>query len=422
MPDSLPGTSDSDRRSERLTLIARVGHLVAANLRLDELLEGAADAIHLVLGYENVAIPLIDPEDSGWLVLTAFGGSYKQTIGGYYRIPLSKGLMGAAAATRQTILVNDVTADPRYLATPGAAGRAELAVPILLGDQVLGVLNVESATQFTTEDADGLSIVADQLAVAIENARLHAAAQRVAVLEERHRLARELHDSVTQQLFSAILVAQTIGEAYARDPEEGDRRCAALLNLARAALTEMRALLAELRPPPVPASAPSPTTERGQYTLRTQIEPSDVDAELSLVRREGLLAALRAHASATELNGMRISVSCDEWQPQAEAFEEALFRIACEALHNAMKHSRASQTEVRLAARDGSVLLTVRDDGLGFDAQTEIARSRGNGEGIGMFSMRQRATDLGGQLFVESIPGQGTLVEARVPIHISATA
>jgi putative methionine-R-sulfoxide reductase with GAF domain len=130
-------------------------------------------------------------EDPSWLVLTAFGGSYKQTIGGYFRIPLSKGLMGAAATTRQTILVNDVTADSRYLATPGAAGRAELAVPILLGEQVLGVLNVESTTQFTSEDADGLSIVADQLAVAIEMPDYGRSVSRA---RGAPALAREPHD------------------------------------------------------------------------------------------------------------------------------------------------------------------------------------------------------------------------------------
>src|SRR5262249_27788887 len=153
---------------------------------------------------------LIDPADPDSMILTAFGGAYKQSIGGRHRIPVGTGLMGAAAATREIVLANDVSVDPRYLPTPGGAPAcAGLAVPIRLGERVLGVVNVESNRPFTSDDADGLRIVADQLAVAIENARLHEAAQRVAVLEERQRLARELHDSVTQQLFSAILVAQT---------------------------------------------------------------------------------------------------------------------------------------------------------------------------------------------------------------------
>jgi len=393
----------AQRRQERLTLIARVGHLVAANLRLDELLAGAADAIHGILGYENVAIPLIDPADPTFMILSAFGGAYKQQIGGHHRLPISSGIMGAAATTRETVLVNDVLSDPRYSPTPGMPGTAELAVPILLGDHVLGVLNVESMRPFTIDDAEGLRIVADQLGVAIENARLHEAAQRVAVLEERQRLARELHDSVTQQLFSAILVAQTIGESYRLDRDEGDRRCAALLKLARAALSEMRGLLAELSPATDDASRMAPMNER--------------DDEVTLVRREGVLAALRAQAQATEMSGMHVSVRCDDWAPQDEACEEALYRIAREALHNVVKHAGASRIEVALETRDGAALLTVRDDGRGFDPVNERTRTRTGGEGLGMFSMRQRAVDLGGQLVVDSAPGRGTLIEARVPLR-----
>jgi signal transduction histidine kinase len=412
MPDSRPGASDAAGSAstphERFRLIARVGHLVAGNLQLDELLERAADAIHTILGYENVAIPLVDPADPRSMVLTAFGGAYKHSIGGSHRITLGTGLMGVAAATRETVLVNDVTADPRYTPTPGGVPAcAELAVPIVLGDRVLGVLNVESNRTLTAEDVDGLQIVADQLAVAIDNARLHEAAQRVAVLEERQRLARELHDSVTQQLFSAILVAQTIGESYALDRDEGERRCAALLKLSRGALSEMRALLAELSPPPITAGGHD--------------SPRD-DVEVSLVRREGLPAALRAHARAAEMTGMRISVDCHEWPRQDDAFEEDLYRIAREALHNVVKHAGASEVEVQLTARGGLALLTVRDDGRGFDTQSQGVRAQGIGEGIGMLSMRQRALGLGGRLLVDSVPGRGTIVEAHVPIRAGLTS
>lgn len=396
------------RRHERFALIARVGRLVAANLQLDDLLERAADAVHGILGYENVAIPLIDPSDPSFMVLTAFGGAYKKSIGGMHRLPIGRGLMGAAATTREIVLVNDVHSDPRYLPTPGTPGDAELAVPILLGDRVLGVLNVESMRPFGADDAYGLRIVADQLAVAIENARLHEAAQRVAVLEERQRLARDLHDSVTQQLFSAILVAQTIGESYRMDRDEGDERCAALLKLARAALSEMRALLAELNPPA--ADGDGAVTPIAGHA----------DNELRVVRRDGVVAALHAQAHATGMSGMHVAVRCDDWAPQDAACEEGLYRIAREALHNVVKYAGASRIEVALERRDGSARLTVRDDGCGFDPESERVRARRGGEGIGMFSMRQRAVDLGGALLVDSAPGRGTLIEARVPLRAAS--
>jgi signal transduction histidine kinase len=336
------------------------------------------------------------------MVLRTFGGTYKQSIGGTHRLPVTDGLMGAAVSTRQIVLVNDVKSDPRYLPTPGTPGVAELAVPILLGDDVLGVVNVESMRPFSAEDAEGLQIVADQLAVAIDNARLHEAAQRVAVLEERQRLARELHDSVTQQLFSAILVAQTIGESYRFDREEGDQRCDHLLAIARGALAEMRALLAELHPR---------STEHDD-------EPSADD--ITLVRRVGVIEALRAEARMAQLNGLTVTVRCDDWPPQAESHEDGLYRIAREALHNAVKHAQASRIDLALERRDDRVHLTVRDDGRGFDPQATVSRT--HGAGIGLFSMRQRAADLGGQLVVDSTSGHGTLVEATVPFRAPAPA
>ena len=145
---------DERQRGDRMALVARVGRLVTGNLRLDELLQRAADDIHELLGCPHLAIPLIDPEEPGTLVLTVKGGPYKNRIPGEYRIPITQGLMGEAARTRRTVLVNDVTADPRYLPTPGGTpSRAELAVPITLGERVLGVVNVERDEPFCEEDA-----------------------------------------------------------------------------------------------------------------------------------------------------------------------------------------------------------------------------------------------------------------------------
>jgi GAF domain-containing protein len=116
------------RRTEQLTLIARIGRVLIADLPLDELLQSAADAIYELLGYPNVGIPLIDPADPLTLVARTFGGQYRSIARGEYRLPISVGIIGAAARTRQVQLVNDVTADPRYLLAPGAVGiRAELA-------------------------------------------------------------------------------------------------------------------------------------------------------------------------------------------------------------------------------------------------------------------------------------------------------
>ena len=326
--------ADERRRADRLAVVSRVARLITGDLNLDDLLDSAAQSIHEALGYENVAIAQLADEPET-LVVRSFGGSYKDLIRGSFRLPFTVGLMGAAARTREIVLVNDVMADPRYLPTPNVTGsHAELAVPILLGPEVLGVVNVERKAPFDDDDAEALRIVADQLAVAIENARLYEAARRGAVLEERHWLARELHDSVTQQLFSATLVAQSIAPAFARDPAEGERRATMLVDLARTALAEMRGLLAELRP-------------HGSALDRSALPPM-TDPGLTTVRRGGLVAALRAHFSSAELGELRVRLDNDGYTPQPAEREEALYRIIREALHNVVKHARATEAEVGL--------------------------------------------------------------------------
>ena len=394
------------RRSERLALVARVARLVTADLRLDELLQRAADAIHELLGFPNIAIPLIDPEQPRTLVVRTFGGHYKQRIKGEYRIPVAVGLMGEAARTRTTVLVNDVAADPRYLPTPGGAPtRAELAVPILLGDRAVGVLNVESDDPFDAEDAAIVGTIADQLAVAIENARLYASAQEVAVLEERQRLARELHDAVTQHLSSLTLIAQTLDSAYARDPAEGAERARRVVEVSQAALDEMRVLLAELRP----------RTRRSGRTRSAAEAPAG--SARARLRRHGLADALALLAEDVSRDGLPIDADLADYASRPLAQEEALYRIAQEALSNVVKHAGATRAILRLATRDGAAVLTVADDGAGFAADIEQTGEHAiQMGGLGLLTMRERATAIGGMVYIDSAAGRGTVIEVAVPL------
>ena len=390
------------RRAERFALIARIGNMVAANLRLEDLLQNAADIIHERLGYQNVAIPLLLPDDPETLMLRFFGGHYKTFMQDEYRLPVSKGIMGAAVRERLPILVNDVSSDPRHYPTPGAVGiTSELAVPILLGGRVLGVLNVESGEPFSEEDAASLQVVADQLAVAIENARLFADRERVAVLEERHRLARELHDSVTQLIFSMTLIAQTLGPVWKRDPAEGELRCKRLVNLSQTALAELRDLLLELRPAAIPLNAD---------TSSPAIVPT-----LERVRRDGLIAALVALASDACREGLIVIADASGYRPLPQNREEALFRIAQEALNNAVKHSQAERIEIRIRAEGNqTVSLTIADNGVGF-LPGKASGTRKGANGMGLTTMRERAEAFGGTVRVLSAPGQGTTIKAILP-------
>jgi signal transduction histidine kinase len=387
-------------RTERLRLIARIGGIITSSLRLPELLQAAADAIHELLGYANVAIPLIESGDPDMLVLGTTGGHYRNLIRDEFRMPVTEGIMGAAARTGEVMLVNDVASDPRHVPTPGANGiRAELAVPIKLGDRVLGVLNVESPDTLSEDDAASLQIVADQLAVGIDNARLYERGQRLAVLEERQRIARDLHDSVTQQIFAMKLIAETLASASRRDPDEAVRRSERLTELTRTALAEMRALVAELRPDDDLAGAPAASG-------------------IAMLRQKGLVAAIRRHADEVAADAIEVGIDAETYNGQPRASEEALYRIAQEALSNAVKHAGASRITIRLSADSSAVRLSVRDDGAGFDPHVIERRDDSDDSregGYGLTTMRERAHALGGVLDIRSSPGRGTVVEAAIP-------
>jgi len=389
------------RRGERLQTLARIGSIITAGLQPDELLQRTANAIHERLGYPNVAIPLLDPEDPGTLVIGVLGGNYRQHVVPGVRLPVTQGIMGAAVRERRAQLVNDVAADPRYIPTPSAVGiRAELAVPILLGEETLGVLNVESESPFDEEDKTTLGVVADHLAVALGNARLFGQAQQLAALEERQRLARDLHDSVVQLLFSATLVAQSIGRAFRRDAKEGESQVQRLLELTRAALVEMRSLVTGLRPTePVPELASAESALLGVQRLR----------------QEGLAATLRAYAEEIRPDGLEVELDAAGYAPQPLDREELLYRIGQEALNNVAKHARARHVRLVIRSGEDGVRLDVADDGVGFDSGA-VARSwSGSGGGLGLVSMRERAEALHGRLRVASGPEGGTSVEVHLP-------
>jgi signal transduction histidine kinase len=393
-------------RRARLALLARIGQLVTSKHELDELLDRAADLIHRELRFPNVDLPLLDPEDPGFLIVRARGGAYKERIRHVDRLSVATGIMGAAVRERRTQLVADVAADPRYVVPPsGLAVRAELAVPILLGEQVLGVLNVEGPEPFDEDDAITLETIAGFLAVAIRNAELTRSAQELAVVEERQRLARELHDSVTQLIFSAKLIAESLQPAFRRDAAEGERRMARLAQLLSSALAEMRSLLKELRPAEEQRILTLPS---GEFPLPAAVR----------VRREGLASVLAERVAELERDGLAATLDARSWRRLPVAREEALLKVALELVANAVKHARARRLTLRLAAGPDGAELEVTDDGAGFDVRATLERAERRSEkggGMGLLALRERVRELGGTLRFESEPGRGTHVRVSLP-------
>lgn len=247
---------------DRLRLIARLAAGMREDKPLVALLQDTADAIHDVLGFPSVDIPLLDPDDPFTLVVQVRGGHYKQAIRQIDRIPLGRGIMASAVRARRTELVNDVRLDPRYVCPPGVVpAQAEMAVPIRVDGVVVGVLNVESQQAFDEADQLSIETVADFLGIAMRNLRLLPAARAAAALLERQRLARELHGNVSRILGSIAQLTRTLEADAARDTLAGATPLAQLAELAQTAAVEMRMLLRELSPLPGendPTTGPAP--------------------------------------------------------------------------------------------------------------------------------------------------------------------
>jgi signal transduction histidine kinase len=225
-----------------------------------------------------------------------------------------------------------------------------------------------------------LTTVAGQVAVAVENARLSALAQDVAVLEERQRLSRELHDSVSQALYGIVLGSKTARAMADRDPTQIIAPLDYVMSLAESGLAEMRALILELRP--------------------------------ETLAQEGLVAVLQKQADAITAR-YRVQVTtelCDEPDVPLPA-KEALYRIAQEALHNTVKHAGATEVRLSLARGDDEIILAVEDNGKGFDASGSFPGH------LGLHSMRERVERLGGTLEIESTVGKGTTIPVRLPLR-----
>ena len=205
-------------RNERLKLIAHIGRIVSSDLCLNELLQNAADAIYTLFKHHTITISILHPGNPPQLVLQAASGYQTAPIKVGYAVAATEGITGAALQSRTVQLVNDVMSDARYIPIPGVGHiQAELAVPILHGEQALGVLNIESSTPLTSEDADSLVVISHQLAVAIDNAHLfEAEQQRVRRMATINRIGGLLTSSLDfYQLFQKAVEAIHIDFGFA---------------------------------------------------------------------------------------------------------------------------------------------------------------------------------------------------------------
>src|SRR6266542_5293126 len=378
-------THEIERRRQVAEGLRDILTILNSNRPLDEILDSIlAQACRLLGTDAGVVYHLQEP--GGLLSAQVARGLHADDVA--TTIPVGWGSLGKAVLNRQLVVASHVLTDRAEAHDPVLDAQqsarltalfrrygAVLAVPLMIKDDIYGAIALYyyQPHEFTREETELAVALGDQAALAIENARLRTQAERMAVAAERSRLARDLHDAVTQTLFSTCLIADVLPRLWERDQQEGRRRLDELRLLTRGALAEMRALLLELRPAAL--------------------------AEVEL----GELLRLLAEAISGRAR-VPITVTLDGQCVLPPDVQVAMYRIAQEALNNVARHANASQVAVWLCCRADAIELRISDDGWGFDP---INVAPGH---LGLSIMRERAETLGAALQIISQPGAGAQV------------
>lgn len=374
--------------------------ILAMNRRLDvrDVLQTIVASARDLLDAQYAALGV--PDDHGGFAQFVVDGVTDEEWKAIGPLPRQHGILAAMLHDATPQRLDDVRTDPRFEGWPSAHPELTdfLGMPVADGERVLGALFLANKTcddteddgtghaprgcAFTAEDEDLLRLLAQHAAIALTNARLYERSRELTIAGERARIAHDLHDAVAQKLFSLRLTAQAAVALVDRDPARAKSELHGVGRLAADAAEELRAAVVELRP--------AALDEDGLVAaLRTQAQVLD--------RAHSAGIAFTAEGSARAL-------------PAAQ--EEALLRVAQEALHNALRHADAANVGVTLDyGTSGGALLRIADDGRGFDPRA-VRRA---GRHLGLVSMRDRARGVGGRLTVESAPGKGAVIKLEVP-------
>jgi signal transduction histidine kinase len=357
---------------------------IAAEATIEPMLQRLVHAARELVDARYAAIGVPDGEGAFAQFITS--GMSDELIAAMGPLPRTHGLLGAMLTSPVPYRTVDVRRDPRFRGWWPSAHpqmRSFLGVPIVAGSGIVGALYLTDkigADEFDDSDQQLIEMLAVHAALAIEKTRLYERSRELSIVEERNRLARELHDSVTQKLFGVTLTAEAAATVIERDATEAKAQIQRLQQLAREAMEELRSLIFELRPP--------------------------------AVETEGLATALRKHIDVLQrVHGHAVTLRLDEDDAPRTQGDAEVLRIAQEALQNALRHAHAEHVDVRLHAENGRLRLAVSDDGVGFDPTDPALRARR----LGLTSMEERARALGGRLTIDSRPGSGTTVSLEVP-------
>lgn len=380
-------------RTRELSTVLEISQRIASTLELEPLLNLILDQIASIIPYSGAAIYTL--EENSRLKVAAYQLPNLPHLAPSLSLPLEyAGRFRPVVTEKRVIIIEDVRGEPPLAQAHKSAGLAVpsalfqhshswIGIPLLLRGEVMGLLSLthEQPGYYTETHTRLAQAVSHQIAVAIENARLYEQAQDLATLGERNRIARELHDSVTQLLYGISLLSTAASHSANKgNVHQAQENLTEIKDNALQALQEMRLLILELNPP--------------------------------LLQKHGLVAALKASLESIESRaGLETELHTDGVERLPRAVEPDVYRIAMEALNNLVRYARAKKVTVDLQTRSDWIILDIRDNGVGFD----IERVR-DGGGMGIHNMEQRAKRLGGRLEISSRPGEGTRIKAEIPL------
>jgi nitrate/nitrite-specific signal transduction histidine kinase len=365
------------RRAAQMQAIYQLSREITSILDLKELLPRVVNLVQESVGYYAVTIYLVDPVENKlrWYASSGTGSPSQKML----EIDAAS-LNGKAALENQAVLVNDVKKESCFLSDEDLPEtRAELVIPLQRGSHIIGTLDVHSTNvnAFDEDDMQLIQALGDQIAIAIQNAQLYERSQKLAVIEERNRLARELHDSISQLLYSQVWFADASQKyLHSQKTEIAEQYLGQLQDSAYQALKEMRLMIYELLPP--------------------------------IFQTEGLVGTIKHRLEVVEQrSGMETHTQIEANILLDHNTEKTLYFISQEVLNNILKHSKAKSVQIKLERVNGTIVMEISDDGKGFDKNTVKP-------GIGLSNIAKYAQDIGGVLNIDTSPGNGTRVRVEI--------
>jgi signal transduction histidine kinase len=368
-----------DAQEEVFERVSQVVLAVASQLSVTDVLQMIVRSARSLAGARYAALGV--PDEAGTFAEFVVDGLTAREQAAIGPLPRNHGMLGVVLREGKPVRLADIRSDPRFWGWPAAHPELTdvLGVPISHGGQNLGFIFAACKTQpggFSDRDERLVSLFAAHAAIALMNARLYERGRELSVLQERARLARDLHDAVSQKLFSVRAKARASAILVHRDPGRAIAEIDSIAALAGEAHAELRAVIDGLAPPELAAG--------------------------------GLAGSVRGYAAlAGRTYGTGVLVRVDDLPDLGAARQTAVYRIAQEAIGNALRHSGGA-VSVCLSWRSRSVVLEVSDAGRGFDVSAPQ-------HGLGLSSMRERAESVGGTLKITSAPGTGTKVRLTIP-------